>query len=295
MTLVGNTPLVPLTRLDGSLSPDVQVAAKAEWFNPGGSIKDRPAALILQNALNAGWLEDRILLDSSSGNMGIAYATFASALGIRTHLVIPANASPARIAILRAHGVKLILSDPLEGSDGAQKLAEELAAAEPERYYYANQYSNPSNWLAHYRSTGPEIIAQTTGAVTHFVAAMGTTGTMTGTGRYLKQYNPNIKLVGVQPPAPMSGIEGIKHLASSRVPDIYDPALVDRLLIVETEAAHAMARRLAREEGLLVGVSAAAAAHAALEVARSLNSGMVVTIFPDSGVKYLEQPFWETD
>lgn len=293
MSLVGNTPLVPLTRLAGDLSPDVQVAAKAEWFNPGGSIKDRPAARILQTALESGLLEGKILLDSSSGNMGIAYATFAAALGIRMHLVIPASAGPARLAILRAHGVELTLSEAGEGSDGAQRVAEELAAAEPGRYFYANQYSNAANWLAHYHTTGPEIVSQTGGAVTHFVAAMGTTGTMTGTGRYLKQYNPEIELVGVQPPAPMSGIEGVKHLASSRVPDIYDPSLVDRFVIVETEAAYSMARRLAREEGLLVGLSAAAAAHAAIQVARSLTKGTVITVFPDSGLKYLEQPFWE--
>jgi len=292
MALVGNTPLLFLSRIGQSLPAGVRLAAKAEWFNPGGSIKDRPAAQILQSALEAGLLEGKTLLDSSSGNMGIAYATYTAAMGIPLHLVVPANVSPARIAILRAHGVELTLSDPLNGSDGAQQIAEEMAAENPHRYYYADQYSNPSNGLAHYRTTGPEIVSQTQGGITHFVAAMGTTGTMMGTGRYLKAYNPQIQLTGVQPPAPMSGIEGVKHLATSRVPEIYDRKLVDRIAVVQTGEAHAMARRLAREEGLLVGISAGAAAHAAFELAKTLEQGTVVTIFPDSGVKYLEQPFW---
>jgi len=292
MDHVGNTPLLPLKRLSASLPPTVQLFAKAEWFNPAGSIKDRPASNIIRTALEKGWLEGKTLLDSSSGNMGIAYATYATALGIPVHLILPASVSPARIAILRAHGVQLTLSDPQEGSDGAQHMAEKLAETRSDLYYYANQYANPANWEAHYLTTGPEITAQTGGRITHFVAGMGTTGTMTGTGRYLKAYDPSIRLIGVQPSEPMNGIEGVKHLPTSRVPDIYDDNLVDEFVYIQAPKAHAMARRLAREEGLLVGVSAAAAAHAAFETASSLENGSVVMIFPDSGVKYLDQPFW---
>jgi cysteine synthase B len=294
--LVGNTPLVRLRRIAAHLSPGVELYAKAEWYNPSGSVKDRPALNIIRAAEAAGLLSpDKVLLDSTSGNMGIAYATLAGALGYRVRLVIPENASPERLSILRALGAEFTLSSPLEGSDGAVRQARALAEAEPERYYYANQYNNPANWQAHYHSTGPEIIAQTEGALTHFVAGLGTSGTFTGTGRALRAYNPDVRLVAFQPDSAFHGLEGLKHMASAIVPEIYDPGLADENLSITTEEAHAMTRRLAREEGLFVGISAGAAAVAALRVAERLTSGVVVTLFPDAGYKYVSERFWHAD
>ena len=290
---VGNTPLLRLRRVTAGLARQVQVHAKAEWFNPGGSIKDRPALNIIRTALAQGKLAHRRLLDSTSGNMGIAYATFGAALDIPVSLVIPSNASPERLAILRALGAELILSDPLEGSDGAMLVARQLAADNPTLYFYANQYDNPANWQAHYQSTGPEIAEQTGGQVTHLVAGLGTSGTLTGAGRYLRQVNPAIQLVAVQPDAPFHGLEGLKHMPSALQPGIYDTALPDRVIEVSTEEAHHMVRRLAREEGLFVGISSGAAAAAALKLAAELTAGQVVVIFPDAGYKYLSEKFWE--
>ncbi len=291
--LVGNTPLVQLRRIGAHLAPGVKVFAKAEWHNPSGSVKDRPALNIIRSAEAAGALTpDKVLLDSTSGNMGIAYATLAGALGYRVRLVIPENASLERLSILRALGAEFTLSSPLEGSDGAIREARALAAAEPEKYFYANQYNNPANWLAHYHGTGPEIIAQTDGAVTHFVAGLGTSGTFTGTGRALKAYNPEVQLAAFQPDAPFHGLEGLKHMPTAILPEIYDAALADENLAISTEAAHAMTRRLAREEGLFVGISSGAAAVAALQVAERLESGIVVTLFPDAGFKYVSERFW---
>jgi cysteine synthase B len=290
---VGNTPLIRLERVTSHLPGAVEVFGKAEWHNPSGSVKDRAAAEILRQALEAGSLSHgRILLDSSSGNMGIAYATLGAALGIRIRLVVPGNINPTRKQLLQAMGVELIISDPLQGSDGARQLAAELTEREPERYFYADQYSNPANWLGHYRTTGPEIVQDTEGRLTHFVAGLGTTGTLTGAGRWIKEQIPAASIVGFQPNSPLNGLEGLKHLPSSRVPEIFDPSLPDEILEIPTEQAYAMARRLAREEGLLVGVSAAAAAVAALAVAERLEAGTVVTVFPDSGLKYLDEPFW---
>jgi cysteine synthase B len=290
---VGNTPLLPLRRL-GALPTGVQVFAKAEWFNPSGSVKDRPALGILYAAIANGKLAGgKRLLDSTSGNMGIAYATLGTALGIPVTLIIPENASCERLAILRALGAELILSDPLEGSDGAIRAARRLAADHPDRYYYADQYNNPANWQAHYLTTGPEIVQQTGGAVTHFVAGLGTTGTLTGVGRYLRQYDPAVKLIAVEPEGPWHGLEGLKHLPTSIQPGIFDPALPNQTLAVATEAAHEMVLRLARQEGLFVGVSSGAAALAAFQVAAELESGVVVTLFPDAGYKYLSEVFWE--
>ena len=290
---VGNTPLIPLKRVTSGLSEQIEVYAKAEWYNPGGSVKDRPAAAILRQAIREGLLRDgKVFLDSTSGNMGIAYATLGATLGIRPHIVIPENASEERITILRALGAELTLSDPLEGSDGARALAVEMAASHPHRYYYADQYSNPANWQAHYATTGPEIAAQTDGRLTHFVAGLGTTGTLMGTGRYLRQCHPAIRLVSVQPDGPLHGLEGLKHLETDEVPAIFDPTLVDETIQVRTEAAYTMARRLAQGEGQLVGISAAAATVAALELAGRLESGVIVVIFPDSGLKYMSQPCW---
>ncbi len=290
---IGNTPLLRLRQVVSQLPETVEVYAKAEWFNPGGSVKDRPAAAILSQAMARGDLGGgRALLDSTSGNMGIAYATYGAALGLHVVLAIPANASRERLAILRALGAELTLTDPTEGSDGARVVAADLAARFPDRYYYADQYSNPASWQAHYRTTGPEIVAQTGARLTHFVAGLGTTGTVTGTGRYLKQVLPGVRVVAVQPDGPMHGLEGLKHLPSSHVPSIFDPAVPDETMPVTTEEAYAMARRLAREEGLLAGVSAAAAAVAALRLAERLEAGVVVVLFPDSGLKYLDAGFW---
>jgi cysteine synthase B len=290
---VGNTPLLRLKRLAGDLSPAVELFAKAEWFNPGGSIKDRPAAAILRQALESGDLgQGRGLLDSTSGNMGISYATLGAALGLRVHLAIPANASPSRIAMLKALGAELTLTDPIEGSDGAREVAAELAARAAGDLYYADQYSNPANWQAHYETTGPEIVGQTGGRITHFVAGLGTTGTMTGTGRYLRQALGRLNLVAVQPEGPMHGLEGLKHLASSPIPPIFDAGLPDQTIEIPTSEAYEMARTLARREGLLVGISSAAAAVAGLRLARQLHSGVIVMVFPDSAAKYLHLPFW---
>lgn len=290
---VGNTPLVRLNRLAADLPDTVKVFAKAEWFNPSGSVKDRPAANILREAVDSGKLQGRRLLDSTSGNMGIAYATFGAARGVGVTLAVPANASPERLSILSALGAELILTDALEGSDGAILEARRLAEAEPDRYYYANQYSNPANWQAHYLSTGPEIIEQTNGEVTHFVAGLGTSGTLMGTGRRLKEYNPNIQLVAAQPDAPFHGLEGLKHMETAIKPGIYDETVADINLGIDTEEAIKMVLRLAREEGLFVGISAGAAAVAALQVARTLTEGVVVAIFPDAGFKYLSERFWK--
>lgn len=292
--LVGNTPLLRLRRLAAHLPDTVEVYAKAEWFNPSGSVKDRPALNILRTAEAAGQLTPaKILLDSTSGNMGIAYATLGSALGYRVRLVIPENASPERLSILRALGAEFTLSSPLEGSDGAIREARALAAAQPDTFFYANQYNNPANWQAHYYSTGPEIIDQTEGRVTHFVAGLGTSGTFVGTGRALRDFNPNVRLLAFQPDSPFHGLEGLKHMDSAIVPGIYDASVAHEQLTVSTEAAHAMTRRLAREEGLFVGISAGAAAVAALQVAETLTAGVVVTLFPDAGYKYVSERFWK--
>jgi S-sulfo-L-cysteine synthase (O-acetyl-L-serine-dependent) len=286
--LVGNTPLLPLARIGRHLRPGVQVLAKAEWFNPGGSVKDRPALNILRSALADGHLEGgKRLLDSTSGNMGIAYATFGAALGIPVTLTLPANASRERITILRALGAELILTDPSEGSDGAIRAVRKLAAEQPDRYYYANQYDNPANWQAHFFTTGPEIVQQTGGRITHFVAGLGTSGTFMGTGRYLRQYNPEIQIIAGQPDSPFHGLEGLKHMVTAIRPGIFDDQLADRTVEMPSEGAHEMVRRLAREEGLFVGVSSGAAAQAALRVAEELEEGIVVTVFPDAGYKYL--------
>jgi cysteine synthase B len=292
---VGNTPLLPLRRLGLGLSPRVKVFAKAEWFNPGGSVKDRPALNIIQNAIISGDLDNgKRLLDSTSGNMGISYATFGAALGIPVTLALPASASPERITILKALGAELVLTDPLEGSDGAILKAREMAAENPDLYWYANQYNNAANWQAHYLSTGPEIFAQTNGLVTHFITGLGTSGTLMGTGRYLRDQLPDVKILAFQPDAPFHGLEGLKHMPSAIKPGIYDESVAGTPLEVQTEAAHEMVNRLAREEGLFVGISSGAAAVAALQVASELDEGVVVTVFPDAGYKYLsDKKLWE--
>lgn len=292
---IGNTPLLPLRRLSSNLPAQVKVYAKAEWFNPGGSVKDRPAFSIIRSAVCDGQLLPGMrLLDSTSGNMGIAYATFGAALDIPVTLALPANASPERMAILRALGAELLLTDPMEGSDGAIRVARQLAAEEPDLYFYANQYDNPANWQAHYSTTGPEIVEQTTGAVTHFLAGLGTSGTLTGVGQYLREYNPSIEVLAVQPDSPFHGLEGLKHMPTSIQPGIFDPQSPDRTIEISTEEAYEMVIRLARTEGYFVGISSGAAAVAALQVAKELEQGVVVTVFPDAGYKYLsDKQLWE--
>jgi cysteine synthase B len=268
--------------------------AKAEWFNPGGSVKDRPALNIIRTALANGDLHPGLrLLDSTSGNMGISYATFGASLGIPVTLTIPENASPERISILRALGAELVLTDPLEGSDGAIQAARKMAAERPDMYWYADQYDNPANWLAHYGSTGPEIWGQTNGRVTHFIAGLGTSGTMTGVGKYLREINHGVQIIAMQPEHAFHGLEGLKHMETAIKPGIYDANFADRKLEVSTEDAHAMVLRLAREEGLFVGISSGAAAVAALQVASELEDGHIVTVFPDAGYKYLsDKKLW---
>ena len=292
---VGNTPLLPLRRIGRNLAPRVKVFAKAEWFNPGGSVKDRPALNIIRTALANGDLGNgKRLLDSTSGNMGISYATFGASLGIPVTLAVPGSASAERIAILRALGAELILTDPTEGSDGAILMARQLAAEKPEVYWYANQYNNDANWQAHYKSTGPEILRQTNERVTHFVAGLGTSGTLIGTGRYLREQLSHAKIIAFQPDASFHGLEGLKHMPTAIKPEIYDPSFADETHEVRTEDAHEMVLRLAREEGLFVGISSGAAAVAALRVAEELEDGIVVTLFPDAGYKYLsDKSLWE--
>jgi len=294
-SLVGDTPLLPLVTLTDRSQTKAQVLAKAEWFNPSGSVKDRPAWGIIQHALHQGLiLPGMHLLDSTSGNMGIAYATFGAALGIPITLAMPSNASPERKKIMEALGAELILTDPLEGSDGAIRVAQGMAAENPGKYYYANQYDNPENWKAHYRSTGPELIEQTQGKITHFVAGMGTTGTLTGVSRYFADQGLEIEIIGVQPDSPFNGLEGLKHLPTAIKPGIYDPDAADRIIEVKTEEAYDMVRCLAHEEGYFIGISAGAAAVAARQVASQITEGVVVTVFPDAGFKYLsEEQLWQ--
>jgi cysteine synthase B len=287
---VGNTPLLDLSDFarQRGVGPGVSLFAKAEWFNPGGSVKARAALAIIQAAERRGDLaRGQILIDSSSGNTAIAYALIAAAKGYPVHLVMPANVSGERKALVRAYGATLIESDPMEGSDGAIHLVREMVAAQPDRYFYADQYNNPANWHAHYRTTGPEIWQQTAGRLTHFVAGLGTTGTFTGTGRYLKDRNPGIELVAVQPEDEFAVIEGLKHLESALVPGIYDPGLADQQMIVGPDAAWEMTRALTRKAGLFVGFSSGAAVAAALRLAQSLTDATIVTLLPDDGSKYL--------
>ena len=295
LDLIGRTPLVRLQRFERE-TPGVELWAKAEWQNPGGSVKDRAAArMILDGEASGALTPDRTILDATSGNTGIAYAMVGAARGYRVTLCLPDNASPERKMILRAFGAGLVLTDPLEGTDGAIREARRMKAAEPDRYFYPDQYNNDGNWRAHYDTTGPEIIEQTSGRLTHFVAGLGTSGTFVGTARRLRQFSPKIKLISFQPSGPFHGLEGLKHMESAIVPGIYDPSLADEDLRVVSERAYEMVRRLAREEGLLAGISSGAALAASLEVARQLDRGMVVTVFPDGAEKYLTEKFWEAD
>jgi len=293
---IGNTPLLPLDALTLDL-PTVQLLGKAEWYNPGGSIKDRAAANIVTEARRTGKLAPgKILLDSTSGNTGIAYAMLGAALGFPVTLCVPENVSLERKRILQAYGANIMYTDPGEGSDGAIKIARQLAASHSDLYFYADQYSNEANWRAHYQTTANEIWEQTKGRITHFVSMLGTTGTFVGTTRRLKELNPYVRCISLQPDSAFHGIEGAKHLPSAIVPRIYDSSLADANLEISTEEAHAMARRLAREHGLLVGVSSAAAVVGCLQVAEGLKKNQpatIVTILCDSGDKYLSERFWD--
>ena len=293
LELIGNTPLLDLSALTGRSS--VRLYAKAEFANPGGSVKDRPARAIFEDAERRGLFGEagRRLLDATSGNTGIAYAMIGAAKGIPVTLCLPDSASPERKRILRAYGAELHITDPMAGSDGAILEARRLAAAEPDRYVYVDQYGNPENWRAHYRTTGPEIWRQTEGEITHFVTGLGTSGTFMGVGRYLREVKGDVRLISIEPDGPFHGLEGMKHMASAIVPPIYDPSLADEARSLPTEAAYAMVKRLAREMGLLVGVSSGGNVAAALGVARELERGTVVTVLCDNADKYLSDHFWE--
>jgi cysteine synthase B len=295
--LIGQTPLLRLRQFERDLG-GVELYAKAEWLNPGGSVKDRPAARIVAEGESSGQLtHDRVLLDATSGNTGIAYAMVGAARGYRVKLCVPRNVTPERIRILRSYGAELVPTDPLEGSDGAIREARRLYSESPDKYFYADQYSNKANWQAHFDTTGPEIIDQTSGRVTHFVAGLGTSGTFIGTGRRLRQFarekGQHITLASVQPSSPLHGLEGLKHMESAIVPRIYDPSLADEDLRVDTEDAYQVVRRLATEEGILVGLSSGAALHATMQLAAALREGVFVTVFCDSGERYLTQQFWD--
>jgi cysteine synthase B len=288
---IGGTPLVRLRAYEPRAG--VEIYAKLESRNPGGSVKDRAALAMILDGERTGALPTRVIIDASSGNTGIAYAMLAASRGHQLELCLPANASPERRRILRALGARVILTDPLGGTDAAILEARRRAAESPERYFYPDQYANAHNWRAHFATTGPEILAQTRHGVTHFVAGLGTSGTFMGIGRRLRETLPGVQLISVQPDAAWHGLEGLKHMPSALVPPIYDPALADRNVSVATEAALALTRRLAREAGLLVGPSSGAALAGVLDVAADLRRGTIVTIFPDGGDRYLSEPWWD--
>jgi cysteine synthase B len=293
---IGNTPLVQLNKLTTDM-PGVQILGKAEWTNPGGSVKDRAASSIVTDAQRRGLINNsRGLLDATSGNTGIAYAMLGAAMGFKVTLCMPSNVSEERKRYLRAYGAEIVWTNPADGSDGAIRKAREMIAAQPERYYYADQYSNDENWRAHYRTTGNEIWEQTEGQVTHFVAALGTSGTFMGTTRRLKELNPKIQCVSMQPDSPFNGLEGLKHMATAIVPKIYDPNLADQNIEMATERAYAMAKYLGRHQGVLVGISAAAATAAAVQLAEEEaargREAVIVTILCDGADKYMSERFW---
>lgn len=296
LDMIGRTPLVRLHQFERD-TPGVELYGKAEWQNPGGSVKDRAAArMILDGEASGALTAARTILDATSGNTGIAYAMVGAARGYRVKLCVPENASPERKLILKALGAELVLTSPLEGTDGAIREARRLFAEDPDRYFYPDQYSNESNWRAHFDTTAPEIFEQTSGRITHFVAGLGTSGTFIGTGRRLRKLNPAIKLYSFQPDSPFHGLEGLKHMATAIVPGIYDPTLADEDLAIDTERAYRMVRRLAREEGLLGGISSGAAVAALLDVAvRAPKGSVAVTVFPDGAEKYLTESFWTVD
>jgi cysteine synthase B len=296
---VGNTPLLRLAKI-GADFPGIEIYAKAEYFNPGGSVKDRPALNIILEGERSGRLtHDKILIDATSGNTGIAYAMIGAARGYKVKLCLPINASEERKRILKAYGAELVLTPADEGSDGAIRRVREINQADPDRYFYADQYNNDANWRAHYETTGREIIEQTEGRITHFVTLLGTSGTFTGNSRRLRKDLPHVECISAQPATGFHGIEGTKHMPTAIVPGIYDEKLADRNLWIQTEDCHSMVKRLAREEGLLVGISSGGNVVAALTIAKELRAqgreGVIVTIFCDSADKYLSEHFWDED
>jgi len=299
LSRIGNTPLLRLARIAAEL-PGIEIYAKAEYFNPGGSVKDRAALHMILDGERTGLLTpDRMILDSTSGNTGIAYAMIAAVKGYRVLLCLPANASMERKRILKAYGAEVVLTDPAEGSDGAIRKCREMYESDPSRYYYPDQYNNPANWKAHFETTGPEILEQTGGRITHFVAGLGTSGTFTGVTRRLRRDMPGVKCYSAQPASGFHGIEGLKYMPTAIVPGIYDETLADGNLWLETEDAYRMVRRLARDEGLLVGISSGANVVAALRLGREVydagQTAVIVTIFSDSADKYLSEQFWDED
>jgi cysteine synthase B len=294
LDLIGNTPLIKLANLVGN--PRVEIYGKAEWANPGGSVKDRPALnMIIEGERSGALTRDKTIIDATSGNTGIAYAMIAAARGYRVKLCLPKNASEERKRILEAYGVELVLTDPLAGSDGAILAVREIVAADPDKYFYPDQYNNPANWRAHYETTGVEIFEQTGGRITHFVAGLGTSGTFVGAGRRLRELKPEVKLISMQPDSPFHGLEGLKHMETAIVPGIYEPSLADEEVEVGTEEAHAMVKRLARREGWFVGISSAANVVAAMRVAEGIDEGVIVTILADDASKYLSEKFWDEE
>ncbi len=293
MDLVGGTPLIKLTHVTEGLGPGVEVYAKAEWFNPGGSVKDRPALWMILEGIRSGKLtHDKILMDSSSGNTAIAYAMFGAALGYEVELVTPLNINIERKKTLQAFGSKIIYSDPLEGSDGAIRLARKLKEENPDKYFMPDQYNNPQNPRAHYETTAVEIWEQTGGRVTHFLAGLGTSGTFMGTSKRLKEFNPNVRTIAIEPAEALHGLEGMKHMPTSIVPGIYDSAFPDELVRVSTEDAYNLMKDLLKKEGIFIGHSGGAVAYATLEYAKKLEEGVLVTVFPDGGYRYLSGGIW---
>lgn len=292
---IGSTPLLRLRNVVRELDkPGVEIYAKAEWFNPGGSVKDRAALRIIEDAERSGELtRDLILLDSTSGNTGIAYAMICAVKGYRCELVMPSNVSQERVRTVRAYGAKVTFSDPLEGSDGALLMARDIYEADPDRYYLPCQYDNDSNWRAHFDTTGVEIIKQTGCRVTHFLAGVGTSGTLIGTGRRLKDHDERIQVYGVQPESGFHGLEGMKHIETAIMPAIYDPSVLDGTIFVPTEESYDMVRRLAAEDGLLVGKSSGAAMLAAMRLAEQIDEGVIVTVFADGGSRYLSTTLFD--
>jgi cysteine synthase B len=295
---IGNTPLLRLDRVTAEF-PNVEIYAKAEWFNPGGSVKDRAGLSMIRDGERRGALRPgKVILDATSGNTGIAYAMIGAALGYRVKICLPNSASPERKSILKAFGVEIVYTPGDEGTDGAIRRVREIYEADPDRYFYPDQYSNPANPAAHYTGTAPEIWLQTEGRITHFVAGLGTSGTFVGTTRRLKELNPRIRCISMQPDSGFHGLEGLKHMATAIVPSIYDASLADENIYVQTERGQELARRMAREEGILAGVSAGAVLWTCLDVARRLPQGqraVIVTVFPDSGEKYLSEHFWSEE
>ncbi len=301
LRLIGNTPLIKLERIAQRFAP-IEIYVKAEWFNPGGSAKDRAAwSMIRDGELTGALTPGKFILDATSGNTGIAYAMIGANRGYKVCLCLPANASPERKKILKAYGAELVLTDPDLSTDGSQKMAKQMYAANPEKYFYPDQYNNPANWRAHYETTGPEIFRQTDGKVTHFIAGLGTTGTFIGTSRRLREFNPAIQLISVQPDSAIHGLEGMKHLETAMVPGIYDATVADEDMAIDTERAYHWVKMLAREEGMMAGISCGAMLEACFQIAARLEKEplavrqqtKIVTIFPDAADKYLSERFWD--